>query len=85
VQRRTARRVVRRWTPATLVAVAGWPTRASAWSTVKTMPDITEGSTDMGSAQNIVTPATVAQMSPAFLQIVDMMSALLGFESLATS
>jgi hypothetical protein len=79
VQRRTARRVVRRWTPATLVAVAGWPTRASAWSTVKTMPDITEGSTDMGSAQNIVTPATVAQMSPAFLQIVDMMSAPLRF------
>jgi hypothetical protein len=36
------------------------------------MPDVTEGSTDMGSAQNIVTPATVAQMSPAFLQIIDM-------------
>jgi len=31
----------------------------------------------MGSAQNIVTLATVAQMSPAFLQIIDMISAFL--------
>jgi hypothetical protein len=47
------------------------------------MPDITEGSTDMGNAQNVVTLATVAQMSPAFLQIVDMISALLFHRSQA--